>query len=258
LRKILFLLCVLPVTLFAQKDLKNSFKVNASGLATGIISVQYERVLSPNFTFNNTFFYRAQNPIPFGTQFDKLAKKYSLGITGVDFENIYVDLAKIGVKGYSPELRYYFGYKKNRIFLGLIGQFEDFDALIPASLEARYDGTVYNLDKVPVDFDIKTISGGILIGKQFNFGERIALDFVIIGPHFGRANTVYAKVETSILSRLNEGDKLYLRDKIIERFRLSESYFDVTVGDEKAEINAFKNVPYLGIRALGLNLGIRI
>jgi hypothetical protein len=258
LRKLLLISFLLPLSLLAQNDFKNSFKVNGVGAVTGIISVQYERVLSPNFSFNNTFFYRAQNSIPFGSEFDKLAKKHSLGITGVDFENIYVDLAKIGIKGYSPELRYYFGYKKSRFFLGLFGQYEDFDALIPASLEARYDGTVYVLDKVPVDFDIKTISGGILIGKQFNFGERIVLDFVIIGPHFGKANTVYAKVETSILSRLNESDKLFLRDKIIERFRLSDSYFDVTVGDQKAEINAFKQVPYLGIRAVGLNVGIRI
>jgi hypothetical protein len=255
LRKFLFLTFFIPLALSAQKDFKNSLKVNAMGAATGIISVQYEHMLSSNFSFNNTFFYRPQKSIPLGHQFDQLAKKYSLGLTGVDFEYIYVNEAQIGVKGYSPELRYYFGYKKNRFFVGLFGQFEDFDALIPASLEARYNETVVPI-KVPVGFDIKTISGGILIGKQFKFGDRISLDAVILGPHFGKANTVYATVETSILSQFNESDKEYLREKIISRFRLSESYFDVTVGNEKAEINAFKKVPYLGIRGAGLNLGI--
>ena len=212
-------------------------------------------MLTPNWSFNSTFFYRKKSQIPLGTQFDKLAKKHSLGLTGVDFEYIFVDLAQIGVKGYSPEIRRYFGYKDNRWFVGLFGQFEDFDANIPASLEARYDGQIYTLDKVPINFDIRTISGGLLVGKQFRFGERLSLDLVIIGPHFGKARKVYAAVETSILSRLNEGDRLFLRDKIIERFRLSDEYFDVTVGDEKAEINAFKKVPYLGIRGVGLNVG---
>jgi hypothetical protein len=255
LRKFLFFFCFISFSLSAQKELKNSLKVNAAGAVTGIISVQYERMLTSNWSFNNTFFYRDKSQIPLGPQFDKLAKKHSLGLTGVDFEYIFVDLAQIGVKGYSPELRRYFGDKNNRWFVGLFGQFEDFEATIPASLEARYDGQVYTLDKVPINFDIRTISGGLLIGKQFKFGKRLFLDFVIIGPHFGKAQKVYAAVETSILSRLNEGDKLFLRDKIIDRFRLSDQYFEVTVGDEKAEINAFKKVPYLGIRGVGLNLG---
>ena len=255
MRKFLILSFFIPFTLSAQKDFKNSLKVNAAGIATGIISVQYEHMLSSNFSFNNTFFYRSESKIPLGLQFDQLAKKYSLGLTGVDFEYIYVNEAQIGVKGYSPELRYYFGRKKNRFFVSLFGQYENFNALIPASLEARYNQTIVPI-KVPVAFDIRTISGGILIGKQFKFVNRISLDVVIIGPHFGKANTVYAKVETSILSRFNEGDKLYLKEKIISRFRLSESYFDVTVDNDKAEINAFKSIPYLGIRGFGLNLGI--
>jgi hypothetical protein len=255
LRKLLFVLCLISFSLSAQKDLKNSVKVNATGAVTGIISVQYERMLTPKWSFNNTFFYRKKSQIPLGPEFDKLAKKHSLGLTGVDFEYVFVDLAQIGVKGYSPELRRYFGHKNNRWFLGLFGQFEHFDATIPASLEARYDGQVYTLDKVPVNFDIRTISGGLLIGKQFHFGKRLSLDLVIIGPHFGQAQKFYAAVETSILSRLNDSDKRYLKDKIIDRFRLSDQYFEVTVGDDKAEINAFKNVPYLGIRGLGLNVG---
>ncbi|AWV98791.1 DUF3575 domain-containing protein [Arcticibacterium luteifluviistationis] len=256
MRKIIFLLCAFPLFLSAQSDFKNSIKVNATGLATGIIAVQYERALGSNFSFNNSFIYRPEKSIPFGNEFDKLAKKHGLGITGVDFEYVFVNLAKIGVKSYSPELKYYFGDKRNRFFVSVFGQFEDFDALVPASLEAQYDGTVYTLDKVPINFDVKAISGGIMVGKQFKLGNRFVLDFVLIGPHFGAARTVYAKVETSILSRLEENDRRYLEDKIIDRFKLSESYFDVTVDEEKAEINAFKNVPYLGIRGFAFNLGM--
>ncbi|WP_341227441.1 DUF3575 domain-containing protein [uncultured Arcticibacterium sp.] len=256
MRKIIFLLCAFPLFLSAQSDFKNSLKVNASGLVTGIISVNYERALTPNLSFANSFIYRPQKSIPFGEEFDKLAKKHGIGITGVDFEYIFVDLAQIGVKSLSPELKYYFGDKRNRFFISVFGQFENFEALVPASLEARYDGTVYTLDKVPINFDIKAISGGLMVGKQFKLGERFVLDFILVGPHFGGAKSVYAKVETSILSRLDESDRAYLEDKIVDRFKLSDSYFDVTVGEERAEINAIKTVPYLGIRGFVFNLGV--
>ncbi len=257
MQKLLFLVLVLPITLWAQRIPKNSVNTNLTAIGSRIYALQYERMLSSNWSFNNTFFYRPKSSVPFGTELDKLAKKHGLGVTGVDFEYIFVNEAQIGVLGYSPELRYYFGPKKNRIFLGIFGQFEQFDATLPASLEARYQGQVVELSKVPIDFDIKAISGGLLLGKQFNFGDRVHLDIVLLGPHFGKGNTVYAKVEQSLLSRLDEADKAYLESKIIDRFKLSETYYDVTVGDEKAEIKNIKKVPYAGIRGLGFNLGIR-
>ena len=231
--------------------------MNLAGAAFQLYALQYEHSLGSNWSFNNTFFYRPTQNIPFGTAADKVAKKHGLGFTGVDFEYIFVDQAKMGVKGYSPELRYYIGQKKNRAFLGFFGQIEDFDAVIPASLEVRYEGQIVELSKVPITFDIQTLSGGILIGKQFNFGQRITLDIVLIGPHLGKGQKVYAVVEQSLLSRLNENDKAYLKDKIINRFKLNTDFYDVHVSDDKAEINAFQKVPYVGIRGLGFNLGIR-
>jgi hypothetical protein len=257
LRKTLFLLLSFPLFLHAQELPENSLKVNLASAGFQLYSVQYERMLGSNFSFNNTFFYRPLKSIPFGTTADKVAKKHGLGVTGVDFEYIFVDLAEMGVKGYSPELRYYFGKKKKRAFIGFFGQFEDFDAKIPASLEVQYDGQTVELSKVPIAFDIRTISGGILVGKQFNLGRRLSLDVVLIGPHLGKGQKVYATVEQSLLSRLDENEKNYLKGKIIDRFKLNTDYYSVTVGDEKAEINAFQKVPYVGLRGLGFNLGWR-
>jgi hypothetical protein len=256
LRKFAFFLSFFPFLVFGQKTPKNSVKTNLTAIGTKIYSFQYERTLSANWAFNNTFFYRPQSAIPFGTEVDNLAKSRGLGITGVDFEHIFVDLAEIGVKGYSPELRYYLGAKKNRFFVGAFGQYEDFDAILPASLEATYDGQIGEI-RVPIVFDIRNLSGGILIGKQFNFGDRFHLDFVLIGPHFGKSSKVYAKVEQSLLSRLSDSDKEYLKDRIIERFKLSSTYYKVTVGNERAEITNVKKVPYLGIRGFGFNFGWR-
>ena len=240
----------------AQEWPKNSFKVSLPGIYSKIYAAQYERVLTKNLSLNTTVFYRPETSIPFGQEIDKIAKRHGLGITGVNFENLAIDLSQIGVKGFSPELRYYFGQRKNRTFVAAFGQYEKFDAIIPASLQARYQNQVVELSKVPIDFDIRTISGGLMIGRQWRPAKWLAVDFVLIGPHLGKGQKVYAVVQNPLLSRLDESDKEYLREKIIERFQLNEDYYEVSVADDKAEINAYRKVPYLGIRGFGVNLGV--
>jgi hypothetical protein len=251
----LSLLILVSMISFGQEN-KNSLKVNMAGLPLGLFSLQYERVLSNHFSFNNTFFYRNITGIPFGTTIDSLAKKHGLGITGVDFKYFVINEAKIGMMGYSPELRYYFGSKKNRVFLGLIGQAESYKMIVPAILLAKYKEQLFEI-KAPINFNIQAISAGFLIGKQFNFGKRIALDFVIFGPHFGKAANIDANVSDDFLSKFTADEKVFLKEKLIERFGLNLDYYDVQVNDQQASLKTKKQVPFLGIRGFGLNLGYR-
>lgn len=235
---------------FSQQ--KNAIKFNVAGPLTQTYSLQYERMLTKKLSFNNTFFYRQKSLIPLGTQVDTLAKRYGVGITGIKFKYIFMNEARVGVRGYAPELRYYIGKKKNRPFVALFGQYEDFDMAVPASLSVLYKGLIVDV-KTPVNFTFNTISGGLLGGKQWKW-NRMGVDLVIIGPHFGKAKAFYAVAQTELLSKLSEDEKVYLKDKITERFGLSGEYFALDIAGEKAEIKSVKPVPYLGIRGLGLNL----
>jgi hypothetical protein len=239
-------------TNFSFAQYKNSFKINAVGPLSKLYSAQYERKLSKHFSINNTFFYRQKTLIPLGVQVDTLVKRHGVGLTGIKFQYIFMNEARVGVKGYSPELRYYIGKKKNRTFLSLFGQYENFDMSIPSSLAILFKGLVLDA-KVPVNFTLNTLSGGLLIGKQFQF-NRLGLDLVIIGPHFGTAKAFYGVVETDLLSQLSETEKLYLQNKIVERFGLSEKYFTLNINEERAEIKSIKPIPYVGIRGFGVNL----
>ena len=192
---IVFLVLLTTSSSFAQY--KNSIKFNVAGPLSQLYSAQYERKIGNHFSFNNTFFYRQKSLIPLGVQVDTLAKRHGVGITGIKFQYIFMNEARLGVKGYSPELRYYIGKKKNRAFVSIIGQYEDFDMSVPASLAILYKGLVVDA-KVPVNFTFNTLSGGLLVGKQFQF-NRIGLDLVIIGPHFGTANAFYGLAETELL-----------------------------------------------------------
>ncbi|HLO44325.1 MAG TPA: hypothetical protein VK175_08340 [Leadbetterella sp.] len=235
---------------FSQQ--KNAIKFNVAGPLTQTYSLQYERMLTKKLSFNNTFFYRQKSLIPLGTQVDTLAKRYGVGITGIKFKYIFMNEARVGVRGYAPELRYYIGKKKNRPFVALFGQYEDFDMAVPASLAVLYKGLIVDV-KTPVNFTFNTISGGLLVGKQWKW-NRMGVDLVVIGPHFGKAKAFYAVAQTELLSKLSEDEKVYLKDKITERFGLSGEYFALDIAGEKAEIKSVKPVPYLGIRGLGLNL----
>lgn len=237
--------------LFAQE--RHTARVNLLSPVSKIWSVQYEFKISERLAFNNTFFYRPQQAIPFASQIDQLAKKRGLGITGVDFQYIFIDKAQIGISGYSPELRYYFKSKKNPWFIGGFALFEQIDMEVPASFLVRYENFFGNVE-LPVNFDINTFSGGILVGKKFVF-NRFSLDVVLIGPHIGTANKVNAEIDEPLLNRLSPSDQEFLRQGVIDRFKLDESYFNVGVSGEQAKVDTKQNVPYFGIRGFGLNLG---
>jgi len=251
-----FLVCFclwMPGILLGQY--KNSVRYNLTGTALNIYSLQYERQLTPRLAFNNTFFLRPKTDIQFGGFIDDLAKKHGVGLTGFKFEHIFMDEAKVGVKGYSPELRYYFGKKKNRSFIGLFGMYEYFDMKVPAELGV-IKGEQYFEVKLPVNFTFSTLSGGILIGKQFVW-DRIGLDVVLIGPHIGTADKFYAFGQSSNLQGLNEEEKWYVKAKSRERFGLRDKYFNMELIEDRAEIKSIKPVPYFGIRAVGVNLSYR-
>ena len=252
MKRLLFFL-FLPGTLFAQYQ--NAIRFNATGAALNIWSVQYERQLTPQLAFNNTLFFRPKSDIPFGHFIDKMAKRHGVGLTGIKFEHIYMNEARIGVMGYSPELRYYFGKKKNRTFIGLFGMYEDFDMKVPAQVGVMKENRYFEV-KLPINFTFNTLSGGILIGKQFTW-NRVGLDVVFIGPHVGTAGKFYAFGQNSHLEGLTEDEKDFVKDRIRNRFGLKEKYFSMELTADAAEIKSIRPVPYLGIRGVGLNLSYR-
>lgn len=247
LKKTIFCLLLLlgPV---AYGQYKNSFKFNLAGAPLNLYSFQYERKLTPKIAFNNTFFYRHKSAIPFGGFIDNIAKKHGVGLTGIKFEYIFMNEAQLGVKGYSPELRFYLGNSKHKPFIGVFGMYEDFDMQVPAELIVREMEV-----KVPINFSFNTFSGGILIGKQFQW-DRIGLDIVIVGPHLGVANDFVAFGTNPLIQNLSEQDKYEVKEKVKERFGLRDKYFNMEITDQSAEIKSVRSVPYLGIRGVGFNL----
>lgn len=235
-----------------ENEYQKAIKFNLVGPFTGLYSAQFEVNASKRTSFVLTGFYRQESAIPFATEIDNLAKTRGLGITGVDFQYIFIDQAKIGMKGVSPEFRVYLSKKKHPTFIGVFGQYTDIDMLVPASLPVVFRGQLAEII-TPIDFKIQSITGGLLLGKSFRFG-RIGVDAVLIGGQAGRAYKVNATVSQSLIGMLNENEKESLRRGVITRFGIDESYYDTKVGDSGATLNEKRRVPFFGIRGAGLNL----
>lgn len=255
LKKTHFLLfLLLSTTAFGQY--KNSVKFNVVGATMNLYSLQYERMLTKNVSFNNTFFYRSKSDIPFSNAIDKFAKSHGVGLTGIKFEYIFMNEAQVGLKGYSPEFRFYMGKKKHRPFIGVFGIYEDFDMRVPAEIEVlkHYEGHAVPFEvTLPINFTFNTLSGGVLVGKQFVW-NKVGLDIVIIGPHIGVANDFYASGKNEYIIGLNAEEKDYVEQRLKARFGLRDKYFMMDLKEDGAEIQSVRKVPYLGIRGVGFNL----
>ena len=244
----------LSFSIFGQvkKSPKNTVKINLTGLGVSMLSLQHEYKIKRNFSVINTVFYRQKVLMPFGTTIDKIAKKQGVGLTGIKFEYIFLDQAKIGYSGYSPEARWYVG-KSKKVFLGAFGQIENFNAKVPAALPVRLRGMVAEVT-TPVNFQFQTLSAGLLIGRKFQW-KNLSADLIIVGPHPGFAKNFKVNLESEYFASLQEGDRAFLKEKLNERFGITEKYFSTVINEKGAFVNSIKPVPYLGIKGLIVNLG---
>jgi hypothetical protein len=246
---VLLFLCT-PI--FAQKGPKNIIKLNVSGLGIKMLGVGFERKINKNLSFNQSAFFRPKVSIPFGNIIDKIAKNQGVGLTGIKFEYIFLDQAKVGFWGYSPELRWYLG-KNKKMILGAFVQYENFSAKVPASLPVQKSGLVIEVI-TPINFKFQTISGGVSIGRKFNW-DRINLEIIAIAPHPGIATNFDVNLKNGEFVRFTADDKLFIKEKLQERFGVTDTYFNTRVENEGAFINSTKPVPYFGIKGLIVNLG---
>ncbi len=251
--------CLFSLTLAGQKPLlpsKHSIKVNALGLAGGLGSIQYERMLHPLWSVTGTFFGRFKSDVPLGSTLNSLANRYGESIIGVNFEYIQVDRSQIGLVGFSPEIRRYFGKKNTRFFLSGFYQYENLDLTVPADLVIQLNEQFYN-SIIPVSFDVKTSSFGLLPGIQFRKG-RWGVDWTILGPRTGHATYLQANAQQSLLNRLSDEEKQFLIQGVKERFKLSDEYFLVGIEGSNANISAIKRVPYWLVRGFGVNVSYQL
>lgn len=226
----------------------NVVKVNLTSMAFRNFQVQYERMVTPKISIALSGRLMPEGKIPLL----KIAESYI--DDPVSFRHL--NNMEISGKSIQPEVRFYLG--KNEGPRGFYVapyvtwsnypvKYKDFEI----TLEQEFQGQVYQeTKKFDIKGDISGVSGGILLGSQWNLGKLVTLDWWIIGASYGSSNgnlntefgeTLAPEWQSEVEQRLQEID--------IPKFDM-----DITVNDRGA--SSTLTGPWANLR-MGLSLGIR-
>jgi len=236
------LLLLLPVCVLAQK---NAVKVNLSSLAVKNYHIQYERKLISKLTLNIGFRYMPKSSLPFQSTFESLGG-------GLDDEDFRISDFRMGNTALTIEPRIYLSKKAMKgFYIAPYARYASFDLSLPFTYDEP-TGPSTSV-KRPADFTgkITSFSGGLMFGTQFNIAKRLVLDIWWIGGHYGSSKGDLNFVpQTPLTPTQQQGLQNTLND-----FDPSPFKFKSTVNAAGARIES--DGPWAGVRALGINLGLK-
>jgi len=230
----------------AGKTSMNFVKVNLTSVLMKNYSLQYERFLTNKFSAALSFRVMPETGLPYKNQIIKLAD-ISEPADKKTIEDLLVSNYAI-----TPEVRYYFGKKKygNGLYLSLFYRYGSFNVnniITEFETEEGFAG-------VDISADVKSHTGGIMMGSQWALGKYMCLDWWIIGPHFG-----ISSIDVNALSSetMDQQDQQDVKDEIDEI--LSDADIPMlrwTTSTTSDKVNVKLDGPWAGLR-FGLSFGIK-
>ncbi len=223
---------------------RNLLKFNLTSIAFGNYQFQAERVLtrviSISFTYANI---PEGSSIPFRDQILKRIDEEDEELVNM------LNAMSVGYISYIPEVRFYLGKGFGKgIYLAPFYKHSKYNIENAEILEfERDDGT---FEMLVTAGDISANTFGVLLGTQMNFGQRIVLDWWIMGPNFGTHSGELSGIPSRPLS-VNEQQLLKTE---LEDINIPLSETTIEISSEGVEMANKGN--WGGVRA-GFNLGVR-
>ena len=236
---------------------KNIVKVNLSSLALGTYNVTYERKILPHITASLGISKMPTRSLPFQSQIQDAAKS-----SFIDYGN-----ATVGNFTVTPELRLYLLSTGHGIYVAPYGRYTSMDLYVPLKYDVNMPkvGTTpaYTLHKqASFAGNVHATSGGLMIGTQFQLLTKIVLDIWIVGAHYGSCDgdltATYSpidKTNATITSAENKGIQDALNTLDPAPFKVKGTLNPNAPNPATADIKV--SGPWVGVRALGINVGIR-
>ena len=231
----------------SQDPSMNFVKVNLTAPLIKNYSLQYERVLSRNFSAALSFRFMPETGLPFSDRIIDLAE-----ITDPDEKEVIKNLL-VSNYAITPEVRYYMGKKKygTGFYLSLFYRYGSFTMANDAIDYEPEEGEPVNLD---LTGEVTAHTGGLMIGSQWALGKFMCLDFWILGPHFGISS---GNVNALSSEEIPIEDQQDIRNEIDETLSDADiPMFDYTITTSSDKINVDFDGPWAGIR-FGLSFGVR-
>jgi hypothetical protein len=164
-----------------KKDHLHIVKMNVAALVTKTFSFQLERAVGKKISVAVAFSAMPESKLPFTSTFEDLAD--------ADDEDTRKAIRDFRISNISvtPEVRFYLG--KKGVFHGFY--VAPFGRYAKYNIESPIQVTVTQLnqtERIVFNGDVKTFTGGVMIGAQWQLSKLIYLDWWILGPNFGSSS----------------------------------------------------------------------
>ena len=229
---------------------KNFIKLNLTSLAVLNFSLQYERVLSRSISGAISFSYMPETNIPTYIADQLITQVENNSEDGIDPESEDI-IRSLLISSYTftPEVRFYLG--KKRYSTGFyISLFYRYGSYSVSNLPIPYTNDLDEDITIDTEGDIKSHTGGFLLGYQWALGKHMCLDWQMFGPHFGVSSGDFLGLPSSPLSATDQAD-------IEEEFlKVESSLVDQTVDATANEVKMLFDGPWGGLR-FAVTLGVK-
>lgn len=163
-------------------EYNNIAKINFSSFLFSNVSLQYERILGKKISVALGLRFMPKGKLPLSNtvmsfvSYDQSSEESEEGLK--DFFNN----TKVGGFALTPEFRYYFKKAGKGLYLAPYLRYGQYNI---TSLYHYVDNTEGH--DITIDFKGKytNVGAGLMLGCQFNLGQRVTLDWWILGPFVG-------------------------------------------------------------------------
>ena len=229
-------------------DGRTILKANLTGLALGNYSFSAERIIGKHFSLVGGVGYYPTGKLPYSSVIADLAKD----------EEGYIDMLQVNNQTLSLEMRFYTGRKGyGRGFY--ISPYYRYGKSGFDNIQTEYTNDEEEVYDISLNGNLKTHSGGILLGCQWLAGKRknIVIDWSLLGVHVGYLDgNVLGDISPDINSQDQQDVKENIEDILDENLGKINLYkYTVNVSSNNADINI--KGPWAFLR-MSLSVGIRL
>lgn len=244
MKKIILLFALLPVLGKSQSLIggKNIVKANLSSLAFGNYHATFERSILKKMSLSVSYRYGAKKALPI----QETVSKY------FDDPNLNLGRFELGNSAITPELRLYLGLGKMKgFYIAPYARFATFDFTMPIKYSTP-------LGVKDADFvgKIKSTSGGLMFGTQYQILKKLVLDIWIVGGHYGTSTGELVADISKNPAPIGSSERTSLQNAI-NGLDLSPFKVTGTIAADGRSATLLSDGPWAGVRALGFSLGLR-
>jgi hypothetical protein len=219
--------------------LHNSLKINLSSLAFQNYSISYERLIKNKVSILVGYRYMPFTTLPYSNTISQIANN----------NNVNFNETNLGNYAFTGELRLYANKNMHGFYLAPYGRYANFNLAIPVQYNTNQGGNT-TVQNAVFKGNITSISGGLLLGLQQHISRHFVFDIWLIGANFGNGNGI---LNANFAAPLTMQEQSSLQDNLNN---INGGPFTVK-GTVTSSTTANLNLtgPWIGIRALGINIG---